>query len=131
MLAQKSTMAVWNRLSSIPGGRQLFSTMLSLRAPYFRTVLPTVREMEPGRCAVSAHRDDHDLGHAEEVIPERRKAPLVEGRLRRGYAGNADQNADSSSSMRELSAASTILRRERSSGSTFLAKNRAAPILPW
>lgn len=49
-----STLALWNRLSGLPGGRHLFSTAVALRAPYFRTILPTVRQMRPGRCVVTA-----------------------------------------------------------------------------
>jgi acyl-coenzyme A thioesterase PaaI-like protein len=49
-----STFALWQRLSAVPGGRHLFSAVLSLRVPYFRTVLPTVRQMHPGRAVVTA-----------------------------------------------------------------------------
>jgi acyl-coenzyme A thioesterase PaaI-like protein len=49
-----STFALWRRLSPVPGGRHVFSVVLSLRVPYFRTVLPTVREMRPGRAEVTA-----------------------------------------------------------------------------
>jgi len=49
-----STFALWQRLSTAPGGRHLFSAVLSLRVPYFRTVLPTVCEMRPGRAVVTA-----------------------------------------------------------------------------
>lgn len=48
------TLALWRRLASKPGGKRLFSTAISLKAPYFSTVLPTVRVMEPGRCEVTA-----------------------------------------------------------------------------
>ncbi|NKQ59167.1 DUF4442 domain-containing protein [Amycolatopsis sp. K13G38] len=49
-----STFAMWNRLAALPGGKRLFSVAVSLRAPYFRTVLPSVRELRPGRCEVTA-----------------------------------------------------------------------------
>ncbi|MPY85405.1 MAG: DUF4442 domain-containing protein, partial [Actinophytocola sp.] len=48
------TLALWRRLTSKPGGRRLFSTAIALRVPYFATVLPTVRELAPGKCEVSA-----------------------------------------------------------------------------
>jgi acyl-coenzyme A thioesterase PaaI-like protein len=48
------TMAMWRKLADKPGGRRLFSTALSLRVPYFSTVMPTVQAMEPGRCEVTA-----------------------------------------------------------------------------
>lgn len=54
MTTSPPTLALWERLSALPGGRHLFSAAVSVRVPYFGTVLPTVREMEPGRCVVTA-----------------------------------------------------------------------------
>lgn len=54
MSEQGSTLAMWKRLSGLPAGRQLFSAAVSLRAPYFGTILPTIRELKPGRCVVTA-----------------------------------------------------------------------------
>lgn len=54
MAAHNPTFALWNRLLTVPGGRRLFSAAMALRVPYFRTILPTVREMTPGRCVVTA-----------------------------------------------------------------------------
>lgn len=53
-MTQNPTYAMWNKLGAVPGGRKLFSAALCLRVPFFRTVLPSVREMRPGRCVVSA-----------------------------------------------------------------------------
>lgn len=53
-MAGNPTLAMWSKLSGLPGGRQLFSAAMCLRVPYFRTVLPTVREIRPGRCEVTA-----------------------------------------------------------------------------
>jgi acyl-coenzyme A thioesterase PaaI-like protein len=49
-----SSYALWRRLASRPLGRELFSVGLCLRAPYFATVLPRVRELRPGHCEVRA-----------------------------------------------------------------------------
>ncbi|MDQ0379325.1 hotdog fold domain-containing protein [Amycolatopsis thermophila] len=49
-----STYSLWQRLSALPGGRRLFSTAICLRVPYFGSVLPAVRELRPGYCAVTA-----------------------------------------------------------------------------
>ncbi len=49
-----ATLKLWQRLSARPGGSALFSLAAALRAPYFRTVLPMVRDMRPGRAVVSA-----------------------------------------------------------------------------
>ncbi len=49
------TAAMWTKLSRIPVvGTRLFSAAVSLKAPYFRTVLPRLRVMEPGRAVASA-----------------------------------------------------------------------------
>jgi acyl-coenzyme A thioesterase PaaI-like protein len=48
------TFALWHKLAAKPGGKQLFSAAMCLRVPYFRTVLPSVRELRPGRCEVTA-----------------------------------------------------------------------------
>ncbi|WP_245992867.1 hotdog fold domain-containing protein [Prauserella muralis] len=45
---------MWRRLAGKPGGRRLFSAAVCLRVPYFGTVLPTVRDLRPGHCTVSA-----------------------------------------------------------------------------
>ncbi|MBM6398916.1 hotdog fold domain-containing protein [Phycicoccus sonneratiae] len=41
------TVALYRRLSARPGGRRAFSLLFSLKAPYFRTVRPRVREVRP------------------------------------------------------------------------------------
>ncbi|MFE6614847.1 hotdog fold domain-containing protein [Amycolatopsis sp. NPDC057786] len=53
-MAQNPTYAMWNRLAGKPIGKQLFSAAMCLRVPYFRTVLPSVRELRPGRCEVTS-----------------------------------------------------------------------------
>ncbi|WP_020670541.1 hotdog fold domain-containing protein [Amycolatopsis nigrescens] len=53
-MADSPTFAMWRRLAGRPGGRRLFSAAMCLRVPYFRTVLPSVRELRPGYCEVTA-----------------------------------------------------------------------------
>lgn len=53
-MSMSSTYTMWRKLSALPGGRRLFSAALCLRAPYFRTVLPSVRAIRPGRAEVGA-----------------------------------------------------------------------------
>ncbi|QFU86352.1 hypothetical protein YIM_05670 [Amycolatopsis sp. YIM 10] len=48
------TYPMWRSLAARPGGKLLFSAAMCLRVPYFRTVLPHVRDLRPGRCEVSA-----------------------------------------------------------------------------
>jgi len=47
-----STYALYHRLASRPQGRRLFSAAFALKAPYFRTVLPDVRQMQPHHAEV-------------------------------------------------------------------------------
>jgi len=55
MAAQStSTYKLWQRASGKPGGKRAFSTAVSMKAPYFRTITPSVQELEPGRCVVTA-----------------------------------------------------------------------------
>lgn len=53
-MSVSSTYAMWQKLSALPGGRRLFSAALCLRAPYFGTVLPSVRVIRPGHAEVGA-----------------------------------------------------------------------------
>lgn len=47
-----STARLWEKLKDHPVKRGVFSVVYSLAAPYFRTVMPRVREAEPGRAVV-------------------------------------------------------------------------------
>lgn len=55
---RRDTYRLWRRLARLPGplGTRLFSGAAALKAPYFATVLPHVRVLEPGRCVVTAAR---------------------------------------------------------------------------
>jgi len=48
------TLAMWQKLSTLPLGKRLFSVAVMARAPYFATVLPVVESVEPGRAVVHA-----------------------------------------------------------------------------
>jgi acyl-coenzyme A thioesterase PaaI-like protein len=43
-----TTYRMWQRISDRPGGSRLFSLAAMARVPYFASVLPHVRRMEPG-----------------------------------------------------------------------------------
>jgi acyl-coenzyme A thioesterase PaaI-like protein len=47
------TYRAWQRLADKPGGSRLFSAAAMARVPYFASVLPHVRRMEPGLAEVS------------------------------------------------------------------------------
>lgn len=43
----------WNRVQGIPGGKYLFSRVLSRKAPYFSTIGATIEELRPNYVRVS------------------------------------------------------------------------------
>lgn len=49
------TYTLWKRAQRLPGplGTRLFSVAAALKAPYFASVTPHVRELAPGLCVVS------------------------------------------------------------------------------
>ena len=53
-MSETPMLALWHKLAAKPGGKQLFSAALCVRVPYFGTVLPSVRELRPGHCEVTA-----------------------------------------------------------------------------
>ena len=51
--ATTATYKLWQKTTRLPFGSRLFTAAVSLKAPYFRTALPHVVEMRPGRCVVT------------------------------------------------------------------------------
>lgn len=52
MTASTTTYRMWQRLERLPTGSRLFSVAAMARVPYFASVLPHVRRMEPGLAEV-------------------------------------------------------------------------------
>lgn len=53
MSEQNSTLRLWQRLATLPGGRWLFSRLVCFKAPYFSTIRPRFQVLEPGRSVVA------------------------------------------------------------------------------
>jgi acyl-coenzyme A thioesterase PaaI-like protein len=53
MTTQSSTYRAWKQLSDRPLGSRLFSVAAMARVPYFASVLPHVRRMEPGLAEIT------------------------------------------------------------------------------
>ena len=52
MAASTTTYRMWQRLESLPAGSRMFSIAAMARVPYFASVLPHIRRMEPGLAEV-------------------------------------------------------------------------------
>lgn len=44
---------LYQKTLKLPFGRQLFSMMFARKAPYFRTIRPTIRELRPNYCELT------------------------------------------------------------------------------
>jgi acyl-coenzyme A thioesterase PaaI-like protein len=53
MAKPNAAMALWTRLSGIPGGKWLFSRLICFKAPYFASVRPAFVALRPGYCEVT------------------------------------------------------------------------------
>lgn len=47
-----STLNIWKRLTSFPGGKWIFSRLLCFKAPYFGSIRPRFEELRPEYCVV-------------------------------------------------------------------------------
>lgn len=50
------TLALWNRLASLPAGKWLFTRIVCAKAPYFGSIRPSIVELQPERCVVRIRR---------------------------------------------------------------------------
>lgn len=49
-------LSIWHRLNHWPGGRWLFSRIVALKAPYFRSINARFVSLEAGRCVVTLRK---------------------------------------------------------------------------
>jgi len=53
MTSPRGTYQLWKTMSGWPGGTRVFSAAAMLRVPYFASIVPHVRRMEPGFAEVT------------------------------------------------------------------------------
>jgi acyl-coenzyme A thioesterase PaaI-like protein len=60
--APSTNLQIWNTLRRVPFGNKIFSEAVCFKAPYFRSVHPTITVLRPGRCEVKApnRRSSHN-----------------------------------------------------------------------
>jgi acyl-coenzyme A thioesterase PaaI-like protein len=59
--------ALYDRFSSLPAGRKLFSFVFSQKAPYFATIRPTFTELRPNYAALRIHKRRGVQNHIKTV----------------------------------------------------------------
>ena len=62
-MSKANTLAIWNRLAPLPGGKWLFSRLACLRAPYFGSIWPRFVDLRPGRCELRMRKRRAVLNH--------------------------------------------------------------------
>jgi acyl-coenzyme A thioesterase PaaI-like protein len=77
------TYRMWQRLESLPAGTRLFSLAAMARVPYFASVLPHVRRMEPGLAEVDVPKwfYVHNHLHTVHAIASCNAAEMAMGML--------------------------------------------------
>jgi acyl-coenzyme A thioesterase PaaI-like protein len=80
---QSSTYRAWQRLARLPAGSRLFSAAAMARVPYFASVLPHVKHMEPGLAEVDVPKwfFVHNHLHTVHAIASCNAAELAMGML--------------------------------------------------
>lgn len=76
-----TNLRIWNTLQKIPFGSAMFSQAVCLKAPYFRSVHPTVEELRVGYCRATARnrRSTHNHLGTFHAIASCNMAELVGG----------------------------------------------------
>lgn len=57
------TLTIWQRLAKKPGGKWLFSKLVSWKAPFFASIRGRFSELRPGYCEVHAKKRRAVLNH--------------------------------------------------------------------
>ena len=63
MSEKLSTLSLWQRFASKPGGKWAFSRLLCLKAPYFGSIRPRFVELRPQYCEVRISKRRAVLNH--------------------------------------------------------------------
>jgi acyl-coenzyme A thioesterase PaaI-like protein len=109
---QSSTYRAWQRLAGLPAGSRLFSAAAMARVPYFASVLPHVRHMEPGLAEVDVPKwfFVHNHLHTVHAIASCNAAELAMGMLMEATVPTSHRWIPKAMNVQYLQKATTSLR---------------------
>jgi len=109
---QSSTYRAWQRLAGLPAGSRLFSAAAMTRVPYFASVLPHVRHMEPGLAEVDVPKwfFVHNHLHTVHAIASCNAAELAMGMLMEATVPTSHRWIPKAMNVQYLQKATTSLR---------------------
>lgn len=106
------TFRIWRRLDRLPAGSRLFSAAAMARVPYFASVLPHVRHMEPGLAEVDVPKwfFVHNHLHTVHAIASCNAAEMAMGMLMEATVPTTHRWIPKSMNVQYLQKATTSLR---------------------
>jgi acyl-coenzyme A thioesterase PaaI-like protein len=106
------TYRLWKTLAPRPGGSRLFSAAAMLRVPYFASIVPHVRRMEPGFAEISVPKWFHVYNHLGTVhaIASCNAAELAMGMLMEATVPTSHRWIPKAMTVQYLQKATTSLR---------------------
>jgi acyl-coenzyme A thioesterase PaaI-like protein len=108
------TYRLWKSLASRPGGSRVFSVATMVRVPYFASIVPHVRRMEPGFAEVSVPKWFYVHNHLGTVhaIASCNAAELAMGMLMEATVPTSHRWIPKSMTVAYLEKATTSLRAQ-------------------
>jgi acyl-coenzyme A thioesterase PaaI-like protein len=112
MTTQSSTYRAWKQLSDRPLGSRLFSVAAMARVPYFASVLPHVRRMEPGLAEITIPNWTfvHNHLHTVHAIASCNAAEMAMGMLMEATVPTTHRWIPKAMNVQYLAKATTSLR---------------------
>jgi acyl-coenzyme A thioesterase PaaI-like protein len=103
---------MWQRLEGVPTGSRLFSAAAMARVPYFASILPHVRRMEPGLAEVEVPKwfFVHNHLHTVHAIASCNAAEMAMGMLMEATVPTTHRWIPKSMNVQYLQKATTSLR---------------------
>ncbi|MBV9089553.1 MAG: DUF4442 domain-containing protein [Mycobacteriaceae bacterium] len=114
MTTSSPTYRLWKQLAARPGGSRLFSAAAMIRVPYFASIVPHVRRMEPGFAEVTVPKWFYVYNHLGSVhaIASCNAAELAMGMLMEATVPTTHRWIPRAMTVQYLEKATTSLRAE-------------------